>query len=99
MRLAYYERQKMLIRAVEKDLDRKLRVEEQAAGMHVIGWLPENADDREVSAALLKKGIIANALSEYTLKYRQPPGLLLGYTAFNKFRIRHYVQKMDQVLK
>ena len=99
MRLEYHERQKMLIRAVEKDLAGKLRVEEQAAGMHVIGWLPKNSNDREVSEMLLRNGIYANALSNYTMKYSKGPGLLLGYTAFNKFRVRNYVQKMDRILK
>jgi hypothetical protein len=33
------------------------------------------------------------------MKYSKGPGLLLGYTAFNKFRVRNYVQKMDRILK
>jgi GntR family transcriptional regulator / MocR family aminotransferase len=99
MRLEYHERQKMLIKAIEKDLGGKLYAEEQAAGMHLIGWLPKKSNDRGISASLLKHGIITNSLSEYTLKYARGPGLILGYTAFNKFKLRHYVQKMNQILK
>jgi GntR family transcriptional regulator / MocR family aminotransferase len=99
MRLAYYERQKMLIRAIEKELGDKLRVEEQPAGMHVVGWLPAKYNDREVSALLAKNGILANPLSDYSIRFEKRPALILGYTAFNKFKIRHYVQKMNQVIK
>lgn len=99
MRIEYLERQKVMIRAIEKELSGKLHVEEQPAGMHLIGWLPKKSSDQEISNALARKGIIANPLSEYTLKFRRDPGLLLGYTAFNKFKIRHYVQKMGMVIK
>ena len=99
MRIAYDERQKMLIKAIDKDLFPKLRVQEQAAGMHLLGWLPESQNDTQISALLAKNGILVNALSEYTMKFRQKPALILGYTAFNKFRIRHYVQRMNGLMK
>jgi GntR family transcriptional regulator/MocR family aminotransferase len=98
MRLAYYERQKMLIQAVEKELKGKMRVEEQAAGMHLIGWLQPDQDDKEVSSRLAAQGILTNPLSGYCMKFERPPALILGYTAFNKFRLRHHVQKMARII-
>ena len=99
MRIAYYERQKMLIKAVEKDLYPKLKVHEQAAGMHLLGWLPDNANDIEIAVTLGRNGVLVNALSEYTIQFRQKPALILGYTAFNKFRIHNYVQRLDDLMK
>lgn len=99
MRIEYHERQKILIKAIEQELEGKLMVQAQDAGMHLVGWLPEKYNDQLISHQLSKHGIIANALSDYTIKYSRGPGLLLGYTAFNKFRLRHYVQKMNLVLK
>lgn len=98
MRLLYYERQAMLIRAIDKDMGGKITVHEQDAGMHLIGWLNARGDDKEVSELLSSNGIIAHPLSDYSLHFKRKPALILGYTAFNKFKIRANVQRMDAIL-
>jgi GntR family transcriptional regulator / MocR family aminotransferase len=49
MRMAYHERQLMLVRAIEKDMNGKTSVMVQDAGMHLIGWLNKTDDDSEIS--------------------------------------------------
>ena len=66
--------------------------------MHLIAWLPENSDDMKVSRKLFEKNIAAPALSEYTIKFKVKPGLMLGYTAFDKKKLREGVKKLAEVL-
>ncbi|RYX98810.1 PLP-dependent aminotransferase family protein, partial [bacterium] len=81
MRKLYHERQKILVSEIDKQLEGLLTVKETDSGMHLVGWLPENCNDQAVSKYLYSKGIIAPALNDYCLEYKQKPGLILGYTA------------------
>ena len=88
MRALYVKRQACLIKAARSYLKESLKVSEQVAGLHLVGWLPKSTKDSEVSAALLKVGIDAPALSSFALKPLERQGLVLGYTAPEEKLIR-----------
>jgi GntR family transcriptional regulator/MocR family aminotransferase len=98
MRNLYLERQQILVSEVNRELKGYLRLNPADAGMHLIAWLPENEDDKTIAAFLAKKGIITSAVSEYSIKHRVSPGLILGYTAYSEKEIRTGVQKLSTAL-
>jgi GntR family transcriptional regulator/MocR family aminotransferase len=98
MRALYEKRQEILTEEAEKRLDGLLKLAKAASGMHLIGWLPENFDDREVYRKALESGLNLSPLSSYCLANKLPPGLILGYTGFNEGQIRHGIGKLKEVL-
>jgi GntR family transcriptional regulator / MocR family aminotransferase len=98
MRLLYKARQEFLINEINKDQNKILRVKPSPSGMHIIAWLPKDSDDKEIAAEAVKNNIIVRALSEYSTRYFREPGLLLGYTAFNKEEIKIGIRKLKQIL-
>jgi GntR family transcriptional regulator / MocR family aminotransferase len=99
IRMVYAERQQFLLKAIAKEADEWFTVHPEEAGLHVIAWLKKNIDDKKVSDRLAKEGIIANALSDYAIEFTPKPGLLLGYSAYNKFKLRHHMAKVSQIMK
>ncbi len=97
MRLLYKERQEALIHWSAKLLGEALRIYPSNTGLHAVGWLEGHRDDQKVAQALGRRGIIASPVSGYTLKHRQPPGLVLGYAPFREEMIREALEKMAEV--
>jgi len=98
MRTLYAERQAVLVEAVQRELAGCITVQAAEAGMHLVGWLPPQAVDHEVSWQLGQAGIDAPPLSAYALQYSPPSGLALGYTSFTPEAIRAGVTKMARCL-
>jgi GntR family transcriptional regulator/MocR family aminotransferase len=63
-------------------------------GLHAVGWLPPDADDRRVSDAALRHGVEAAPLSAYYQGLCPRPGLVLGYGSLMPGQIRHGVTKL-----
>lgn len=83
MRTLYAERQKFLLEQIKQKLAGVVKAEPTEAGLHLIGWLPSNSSDQKVAQRAQALNIVAPALSSYSLKICQPPGLLLGYAGFD----------------
>ncbi len=98
MRALYAERQQALVAAVKRELNGALEIHSAEAGQHVVAWLPEAADDRQVSRKAAAAGIIAQPLSAYTAHVKLRPALLLGYSALPPRQIREGVRKLGTVL-
>ncbi len=98
MRLLYKERQEILINEINKLPGNKIHIERNDAGMHLIAWLPDGYDDREIKKLAQKRGLIVNSLTEHAMYFPVKPGLILGYTAFNKVSISEGVQRLRDVL-
>ena len=98
MRTLYKERQEFLINEIEKELGDSLKVNVSDAGMHIIAWLPENLDDMIISQKARENNLIAYPLSEYVLKFKQKPGLILGYTAFDKPKLKSAIQILKKII-
>jgi len=80
MRQVYAERQEALLAAGQHYLEGCLELMPAQAGMHVVGWLPEGADERRVVEAAARAGIVVVPLSHYAMEAGGRPGVLLGFT-------------------
>lgn len=98
MRSLYEKRQQALVEEVKKQLAGKILIEKSDAGMHLIGWLPEDVSDREISKKAFEIGLNVKAVSAYCRGGQKRNGLMLGYTAFNEKQIREGVRKLASIL-
>ncbi|MEM7126594.1 MAG: PLP-dependent aminotransferase family protein [Chloroflexota bacterium] len=95
----YQDRQSVFIEAVQTYLPGLLTVEPNDTGLHLVGWLPEGADDQVVSQELAQSGIDAAALSSFAHEPLVRSGLVLGYAAVPKLAIIQSVQRMKPILE
>jgi GntR family transcriptional regulator/MocR family aminotransferase len=99
MRALYAHRQQALIAALERDPIAEIRIDAAPAGLHLLGRLSREADDRQISLELAKAGIDARPLSEFAIRRKLPPALILGYTGINERAIREAVRRMRRVFR
>jgi GntR family transcriptional regulator/MocR family aminotransferase len=99
MRTLYSERQEALLRAARRELDGLLDVRPCQTGLHLMGWLPDDADDRQASAAAAQAGVEAPPLSSYFLEPCQRGGLLLGYAGSDARQIREGARRLSAALR
>jgi GntR family transcriptional regulator / MocR family aminotransferase len=99
MRRLYAERQQALVDAAKGELAGLLEVRPSGAGLHLVGRLPDGADDAEVSVRLAAGGVEAPPLSAHRFSSSGTPGLVLGYAAFDETVIRDGVGRMAGTLQ
>jgi len=76
----YAERQHHLIDALRAECDGLIDAAPAGSGMHLVGWLPPELDDRDVSRRAAARQIDAIPLSAFAVtRGAGRPGLLLGY--------------------
>ena len=98
MRVAYGERQRYLVAALEREAARHLSFAPTNAGMHLMAWLPEGADDSAVARSLWQGGIEALPLSIYAQRPYPRAGLLLGFTAVPPEIVAAKVGRLVEIL-
>ncbi len=98
MRFLYEKRQEILIETVKKNLAGRIEIAPGNAGMHVIGWLPEGVDDREISRRARQSSLNIAPLSAYCNRVPKRGGLIFGYTAFDEKQIEEGVKKLAEIL-
>ncbi len=94
MRNIYAERQKVLRNAIGENLDKFLEVEKDAAGMHLVAWLKNGLDDKEVAEKALEFSIYAPPLSFYCTDVKLRDAILLGYTGISPTEILTGVERL-----
>ena len=99
MRLRYAERAEVLQQACQQQLAGLLSLSPIHTGLDATALLPAGWDDRQVVAQLLEAGIEARALAFYQIARPPPPGLILGFSAFDATQIRAGVAGLAQVLE
>lgn len=92
------ERQQALLASAEHELDGVLELAPDAAGLHMVGWLPARASDESVAAAARREGVDVTPLSRYSAVRPVRSALLLGYAAFDERAIRAGVRKLARAL-
>jgi GntR family transcriptional regulator/MocR family aminotransferase len=98
MRALYAKRQAALVRETARELGGLLDVNPAAAGMHLVGWLPEGADDREASRRPADLGAEAPPVSLYGSVPGERGGLMLGYAAVAEGEMRSGVRRLAKAL-
>ncbi|HET8845133.1 MAG TPA: PLP-dependent aminotransferase family protein [Ktedonobacteraceae bacterium] len=99
MRALYAQRQQILLEAVHQELHGTIELAEQAAGMHLIGWLSSGLDDGLISHQAAEYGLEVQALSSFSKQKPERPGLLLGYAGVDEQEIWTGVKLLARVIE
>ncbi len=98
MRTLYEERQQILVEEVERNLKGLLEMKAADAGMHLVGWLPDDFDDREAARKAEAENIRLSSISEHSINEYGRNGLVFGYAAFDEKQIRNGIVKLTEIL-
>ncbi|BBK34621.1 GntR family transcriptional regulator/MocR family aminotransferase [Stella humosa] len=98
MRLLYRARQDALVAAVRRHLDGVLTVAPSEAGMHLVGHLHPDFDDRAVAAAAGRDGMGLTALSRFAVGSRRRNGLVMGYAAHDSALLEDGVRRLARII-
>jgi GntR family transcriptional regulator/MocR family aminotransferase len=99
MRVLYEHRQQVLVAEAARQLGELLDVPRAAAGMHVVGWLPEGMDEQAVTRVAAMRGVSVVPISSTYASRRSPrPGLILGYAGYSDGSIRQGVTRLRHTL-
>jgi GntR family transcriptional regulator / MocR family aminotransferase len=98
MRTLYEDRQEILVAAARRELDGLIEVAPAEAGMHLIGWLPKNVNDKTASARARHYDVDAAPLSTFSANKLPRGGLVLGYTGVNSKQIKEGVKRLAKAL-
>ncbi|MGQ5525114.1 MocR-like pyridoxine biosynthesis transcription factor PdxR [Chitinimonas sp. PSY-7] len=99
MRGVYARRQAKLRDTLAAELGDTLPLLGGEAGMHVVARLPDGCDDRAISAALARAGMMVPALSAYCRAAPPFPGLVLGYGGIDDAVLRLAVVQLATQLR
>ncbi|MGH3144595.1 MAG: PLP-dependent aminotransferase family protein [Rubrobacter sp.] len=99
MRALYAGRQEALVEEAAHRLGGLLDVGPAAAGMHLVGWLPEGVGDREASRRAARGGVEAPPVSLYGSTPQGRGALMLGYAAVGEREIGEAVQRLAEALE
>ncbi|HUR97358.1 MAG TPA: PLP-dependent aminotransferase family protein [Pyrinomonadaceae bacterium] len=99
MRTLYAERQRSLVEQVDRRLKGLVEMKADDAGMHLVGWLPGDLDDREVVRKAAEANIRLNSISDHCIAPYPRNGLVFGYAAFDEKKIKRGVVKIAAVLE
>ncbi|HEX9438636.1 MAG TPA: hypothetical protein VF909_03095 [Roseiflexaceae bacterium] len=92
-------RRDLLHRELCRHLGGLLDVHTPEAGMHLVGWLPPEKDERRAAELAAQHGIKVVPISRYSLEPLPRGGTLLGYASTNEQDIRLGVSKLAGALK
>lgn len=80
MRKLYGERRQATVAGLESVLGKRMRIDSQPGGMHLILRLANRKPDRQVVARMRAEGLYAEALSDWTVTDDGASALLLNFT-------------------
>ncbi|NKW71695.1 PLP-dependent aminotransferase family protein [Rhodobacteraceae bacterium R_SAG10] len=99
MRKIYKERQQVVLASAQAHLGGLLDVSPSDSGMHVIGWLANDVDDRAVSEAAAKRGIEITPLSSCYQGKAPRNGLLLGFASSPPDKLRKGIVELASAIR
>jgi GntR family transcriptional regulator/MocR family aminotransferase len=99
MRALYAERQARFLELAREIVGPILELAPAEAGMHLVGLLPAEFDDRLVAAEAARRGVEAPPLSAYYRGRPPRPGLLLGYAGVGEAETRHGLQRLAEAIR
>ncbi len=98
MRSLYEERQNILVAAAGRELEGLMEVATAEAGMHLVGWLPKDVNDKAASEKAARYGVEAAPVSAYSANVLPRGGLVLGYAGVNSRQIKDGVKRLAKAL-
>lgn len=98
MRQLYDTRRVTLIDTVQRELAGLVELGVAEAGMHVVGYLPESVDDRQVAQGAAKHQLDIAPLSAFAQRPLRRGGVLLGYAALDERTIQEGIRRLKTTL-
>jgi GntR family transcriptional regulator/MocR family aminotransferase len=98
MRTHYRRRQDALSRHLRQALDGLVDIEVLNAGLHLIGWLPAELDDRRVAENAWRRGLLPRPLADFVVEGRFPPALMLGFANLPDQRMAAAVEALREAI-
>ena len=98
MRKLYQERRDIFLDEATRKLSGAITFSKIEAGMDVVGRLPKNYDDEQVSNLLASHRIDVPPLSAYCLK-APLSGLVFGFSAFSESQTRSSIRSIAEVMR
>jgi len=95
MRKIYDERRRFVLDAFSERFGESIRIDDSRAGLHFVAHIP-SGDDRAMSAAAAKHGIVVPALSSYAVERSDLCGLLIGFAAAAPAKVRGAVRLLAE---
>jgi GntR family transcriptional regulator / MocR family aminotransferase len=94
MRVLYDERQKIFIDSARELVGDYLTIQPNAAGMNLTGWVSKKIDLQKLKTEIKKHGLVIPFIRDYAMGNFNPRGMVFGYTAFSKYKIRMGLEKL-----
>jgi GntR family transcriptional regulator/MocR family aminotransferase len=95
MRTLYAERRAALLEAVS---ELPLEIQSPEAGIHCIGWLPEELHERDVIRAASARDLDIWTVSRFSIEPLSKQGLILGYGGYSVDEIRDGVRRLAEAI-
>jgi GntR family transcriptional regulator/MocR family aminotransferase len=99
MRTLYRERQRILVEALRREAGDLVEVEPSPAGIHVVAWLREGLDDREVTREAAARGVETRPMSAFYAGRPGRSGVELGYAAYNEAKLRRGAARLAEAIR
>jgi GntR family transcriptional regulator/MocR family aminotransferase len=99
MRQNYAERIGVLKTAADTHLNGVLDIVHARAGIRTLGWLKTWKSDRDAAQQAQNLGLEVIPLSTFTMKYQQPPALMLGFASCSPAELRRGVSVLAGALR
>ncbi|HEY2769358.1 MAG TPA: PLP-dependent aminotransferase family protein [Solirubrobacteraceae bacterium] len=97
-RRLYRDRRDALIAALAEHLP-QIQIEGEAAGLHLVGWLPSDADEVAIVGAARRRGVALHAIHRHcTCVAPLPPALIIGYAQLPEPALRSAVRELAAVM-
>lgn len=98
MRTLYEKRQQILLEEVRRNLSGIVEMKSSNCGMHLIGWLPAELDETEISRKAALQNIRLQPISDSSINKYPRGGLVFGYAAFDENQIKSGIEKLTKIL-
>jgi GntR family transcriptional regulator/MocR family aminotransferase len=96
MRALYAERRSALLEAAS---ELPLRIDSPQAGIHCVGWLPNEMDDRALASKAADYDLNLTPISSFSIEPLPHQGLVLGYGGFGAQEIKEGIQRLGNLLR
>jgi GntR family transcriptional regulator / MocR family aminotransferase len=99
MRAVYLARRDAMIEAIEQHAGDVLTVGNADAGLHLVAFLPDGADDKAVARAATQQGMFPTALSTCYANAAPRPGLIIGFGGLDECALAGAVRRLGDVIR
>ena len=96
MRTLYAERRNTLLEAAR---ELPIRIDSPEAGIHCVGWLPYEKDDRILANQAVDYDLNLTPISSFCIEPLAQKGFLLGYGGYTVQEIRAGVRRLEDLLR